>query len=312
MAVATSQKISDYYDQYRDTEITFTKDILRILGVDPRQIYIKCNGSQWPCIINSTSFQNAKIIVGKQGGAYAQITKDGAPPVQLRFCFVDPENEMLSFFVTAKVSNIAAYMNSPELVIVTLSFTQRPPDDLIEKIGILLEANANSIRRSEERIPITPDTKRKLGITKEETVILIDNVPRRCILRDISFSGAKVLLVGLAPFLLQKPTVLRIIFEETNEVFNLKGSVVNVSAVEGRKDIVYANIKYDTAAVPLPYKIHINGFLTAVRKKQLSAAEQLASQQKQRNLEQKKAELAQKAEAAKAATETPAETSDNQ
>lgn len=42
MGIATSQQIQKYYDQYRDTEITFTKDIIRAIGLDPRQIYIKC------------------------------------------------------------------------------------------------------------------------------------------------------------------------------------------------------------------------------------------------------------------------------
>ena len=62
LAIATNQQINNYYDLYRENEIVFTKDILRSLRVDPRQIYVKCSGAQWPCIINSTSFQMAKII----------------------------------------------------------------------------------------------------------------------------------------------------------------------------------------------------------------------------------------------------------
>jgi hypothetical protein len=294
MGVATSQKISTYYDQYRDTEVTFTKDILRILGVDPRQIYIKCNGSQWPCIINSTSFQLSRIIIGTKGGAYAQISQKDAPPVSLRFCFIEPENQLLSFFVSAHVTDITPYMNSKDLAVVTLTFNQRPPDDLIEKIGQLLEANVNSIRRREERIIINEESKRKLGIQKEETIIFIQSIPRRCIIRDLSFSGAKVILVGLAQFLVQKEALLRVNFEDQLEILALKGIIVNVTPIEGRKDIVFANIKFAEKTVPLSYKIHINNFLTAVRKNQLSAAEQLAAKQKERLVEQKK-QLEQKA-----------------
>jgi len=296
MGVATSQKISAYYDQYRETEITFTKDILKILGVDPRQIYIKCNGSQWPCIINSTSFQNSRIIIGTKGGAYAQITQKDAPPVSLRFCFIEPENQLLSFFVTSHVTDITPYMNSKELAVVTLTYNQRPPDDLIEKIGMLLEANANSIRRREERIIMSDETKRKLGLEKEETIVFIENIPRRCIIRDLSFSGTKILIVGLAQFLMQKEADLRLSFEDSPEILSLKGSIVNVATIEGRKDIVFANIKFNEQTVPLAYKIHINNFLTAVRKKQLSAAEQLAAQKK---------EIADKMKSA-AGTQTPA------
>ena len=52
MGIVTSQQIQNYYDLFRDTEVTYTKDVLKTLAVDPRQIYIKCNGAQWPCIIN--------------------------------------------------------------------------------------------------------------------------------------------------------------------------------------------------------------------------------------------------------------------
>ena len=88
LAIATNQQINNYYDLYRENEIVFTKDILRSLRVDPRQIYVKCAGAQWPCIINSTSFQMAKIIIGTSGGAFRQITHKDAPPVNLCFCFI--------------------------------------------------------------------------------------------------------------------------------------------------------------------------------------------------------------------------------
>ena len=73
-------------------------------------------------------------------------------PVSLRFCFADYDKQMISFFVNGKVSDIKPYMNSAELSVITISFTQRPPDDLIERLGTLLDANANAIRRKEERI----------------------------------------------------------------------------------------------------------------------------------------------------------------
>src|SRR5574344_1803846 len=163
MGIATNQQISNYYDFYRDKEIIFSKDILRSLRIDPRQIYIKCNGAQWPCIINSTSFQMAKIILGTKGGAFAQVTKKDAPPVSLRFCFIEQGNEPLSFFISGKVTEVTPYMNSKELAIITLTYTQQPPDDLILKLGTLIEANINFTQRKEDRILITEDAKHKLS-----------------------------------------------------------------------------------------------------------------------------------------------------
>lgn len=295
MGIITSQQLQNYYDIYRDKEVTYTKEVLRTLAVDPRQIYVKCNGAQWPCIINSTSFQMAKIIVGTKGGAYAAMSKKEPPPVSLRFYFIQQHDQPISFFVTGRITEISPYMSSSELAVITLTFTQRPPDDLIEKIGSMLEANSNAIRRKDERITITEDTKRRLNMSKDETIIFIQNVPRRCILRDISFSGAKVILLGIEKFIQGKDTILRIRFDEPDEIIQLPGHVVKTSPVEGRPEIIYACLQFDEANVPTSYRIRINSYLTTVRKNILNTVQQ---QQQQNSIQQ--AALAQPA--------TPAET----
>lgn len=279
MGIATIQQINKYYDQYRDTEITFTKDIIRALGLDPRQVYVKCNGGQWPCIVNSTSFLHTKIIIGTKGGAFSELAKKDAPNVNIRFCFrQENDNEAITFLVTGRVAQIQPYMNSRELVIVTIQFTQRPPDDLIETVGRLLEANANAVRRREERIVISEDTKRKLKLAKEECIVVVQGVPRHCVLRDISFSGAKVLLIGLSQFLSNKESTLKLEFDNPPEEIQIKGTIVSADLIEGRKDICAASIKFDENQIPLSFKLYLNDYLTNVRKTQLSASDQIAQQ----------------------------------
>ncbi len=286
MGVTTSQQLTKYYDLFRDTEIPFTKDVILTLKMDPRQVYIKCNGGQWPCIVNSTSFQLARIIVGIKGGAFQELsqevkkTEDQKRVFQIRFCFYDANNQPINFFVSGKVDAIATYMQSKDLVIVTLKFTQRPPDDLIEPVGRLLEANANALRRKEERISINADSMRKLSLTKEETFVMIDEVPRKCIVRDLSFSGAKVILLGVEKFLTNKSTVLKLDFEDPVEKISIAGTIVSADLVEGRKDIVAASISFEEAKIPLAYKLHINNFVTAVRKNQLPQQGEQAQSQK--------------------------------
>lgn len=286
MAIATTQQITKYYDYYRDQEIIFSKEMLHTLRLDPRQIYVKCNGGQWPCIINSTSFQMAKIIVGTTGGAFAEMTKKDGPTVQLRYCFIEPDNSQLPFFVSGKVSGVTPYMNSQNLAVVTLTFTQRPPDDLILKLGSLIEANQNAIRRREERIVITPNTLRKLNIEKEEAVVFIQNVPRRCILRDLSFGGAKVILLGITKFLVNKEAILQIVFSDPGETIEIRGTVISANPIEGRQDIAAVSINFDANQTPMNYKIHINNYLSNTRKTFLdvsenpdAAAQQQAAQQ---------------------------------
>ena len=315
MALVTTQQLQDYYDHYRDTEITFSKEITRILNIDPRQIYVKCNGNQWPCIVNSTSLMACRIIVGVKGGAYAMLSKKETGPVSVRFCFIDSDKQMISFFVNGRVSDIKPYMNSAELSIITISFTQRPPDDLIERLGTLLAANANAIRRKEERIILNADVKRKLGLTKEEAIVQIQGVPRHCILRDLSFGGVKIIMMGIQKYVENQQALLQLRFEDPQEVIQVGGVVVATSPVEGRKDILMVSIKFGDKTVPIAYKIRINTYLVNMRKhvfqpvetteQKLAAAK--AAQEKAVAAEKAKMEAEEKAKAAAAQGAAPAD-----
>ena len=129
MSVTTSHHISRYYDYYRDKEIVFTKANLKSLRIDPRQIYLKSNGGQWPCIINSSSLQQAKVIVGTSSGIYGTVQKNKTAPISIRYCFFDQNNEPIQFSVNCNVIDIKPFQDSNELAMLTLNFTQRPPDD---------------------------------------------------------------------------------------------------------------------------------------------------------------------------------------
>lgn len=318
MALVTTQQLQDYYDHYRDSEITFTKEITQILKVDPRQIYVKCNGNQWPCIINSTSLMACRIIVGVKGGAYAMLSQKETGPVQVRFCFTNSDGQLISFFVNGRVSDIKPYMNSAELAIITISFTQRPPDDLIERLGTLLDANANAMRRKDERIILNADVKRKLGLAKEEAIVQIQGVPRHCIIRDLSFGGVKIIMVGIQKYVENQQALLQMRFEDPAEVIQVGGVVVASSPVEGRKDILMVSIKFGDKTVPIAYRIRINNYLVNLRKHVFAPAETTeqklaaakAAQEKAVAEEKAKMEAEEKAKAEAAAQGAPAEGAD--
>lgn len=269
MGISTSLQISRYYDFFRDKEIVFTKANLQLLKLDPRQIYLKCGGGQWPCIINSSSLQSAKIIVGKGSGVYTLLQKNPKVPVSLRFCFFSQEKSPIHFFVNCVVDEIQNYTHTNELVLISLNFSQRPPDDLILRIGEVLEANENFVNRHEDRINITKESIRALGMEKEEAIVFIENVPRRCIIKDLSFNGAKILCVGIPKFLINKTVGLRIKFVDTNEIGLVYGTIVRSDSLEGRKEIAVIHIKFDIEKIPATYKIHINNYITMVHKSML-------------------------------------------
>ena len=268
MSVATSLKTSQYYDYYRDKEVIFSKANIKYLKLDPREIYLKCNGGHWPCIINSSSLQQAKIIVGTSCGIFDILRKKKDVNVSLRYGFFE-QNEKFQFFVTCNVINIEKYQDKNDLALITLAFNQRPPDDLILKLGEFVEVNENFKFQNKQKILITKENIRLLSIPKEETYVYIQNVPRKCILKDISFGGVTLLLVGIPKFLEKKEVELRLLFSDTNEQVALKGIIESAEFMPGRKDISVVEVVYIQEQVPMNYKFHINNYLTSSSKKRI-------------------------------------------
>jgi hypothetical protein len=265
MGVLTSQKISAFYDLFKSIDVVFSKEIIQVAGLIPNQVYLKCVGDFWPCVIYSSSFQGAKIVVNLKSGILQKLERANNM-VSLRFCFkIADKGNPVAFFVNTKSTGYAPYGGSQDVALFNLQFTQRPPDDLIEIMGRILDANVNSAKRREERILITQDSIRKMSIASKESAIFIQGVPRNCILRDLSFSGAKIIMMGIAKFLMEKQASLRIDFEDPRESFLMKGTFIRAEAVEGRKELVALAVLFDEAEVPMGYKIRVNDYLSVVR-----------------------------------------------
>jgi hypothetical protein len=136
---------------------------------------------------------------------------------------------------------------------------------LIEIIGRVLDANVNSAKRKDERILITAEVIRKMSLLAKETAVFIQGVPRRCILRDLSFSGAKLIMMGVAKFLVNREAALRIDFDDPRESFLLRGSFIRAEDVEGRKELIALAVQFTDTIVPMGYKMRINDYLGQTR-----------------------------------------------
>ena len=109
MAVTTSQQISHYYNQFQNTDVTFTKEVIRALMLNTKQVFVKALGYQWPCIIYSSSMRSAKIIT-TMTQALKETLQKSKNTVSLRFSFIQREKtDPLAFFVSAKIAGISPY-----------------------------------------------------------------------------------------------------------------------------------------------------------------------------------------------------------
>ncbi|MFP4364303.1 MAG: PilZN3 domain-containing protein [Spirochaetia bacterium] len=274
MGIRTSQQIVKYYDSFKETDVTFNKGVIHATGLNAQQVYLKYIGQQLPCIIYSTSMVGAKVIANIRQDQFQKM-RDANNLAALRFSFKQTDKtDPLTFFVSSKVIGFTPYSKeNKSLNIISLQYTQRPPDDLIEILGKLLDANVNSKKRKEERITVTTDSLRKLGLKSKEAMIYIQGVPRKCIMRDVSFSGVKVLMIGVAKFLMEKEAFLKVETEDTRKILELKGKIVRYEPVEGRKDIAAVALNFHEDTIPMEWKLKINEFIRNTRKSRVTETE---------------------------------------
>lgn len=267
MAVITSQQVQNFYDLYKGIDVTFTKDVIKILNFLPEQLFLKILGTQWPCVLYSSSMESAKIILNLKPDQQEKLRTSNTG--SLRFGFrISDKNEPLYFFVNVKVRGYSRYSNSanPDVFFMTLEFTQRPNDDMIVILGQFLEANVNSHKRKDERVSVNEQLIKKIGFASCSTLITVENIDRKCIVRDLSFGGTKVLIPGVAKFLEGRKATLKLTLEESGEVLSMPGSLIRVAPLEGRRDITQASMEFDEGSVPMPYKMRLNDFLKHLSK----------------------------------------------
>lgn len=266
MSIITSQQLTRYFELYSKTEVTFNRQVIDATGLIPNNVHLRIADQQWPCILYSSSMSGARVIAGVKTAFYESLRQVNNH-ASVRYCFKLAEKaDPIPFFVSGKITGYTQYNpKNPDVQLIAIEFTQRPPDDLIQILGILLEANANAQRRREERIVLTPEVIKRMGLEPKESYVYVEGVPRKCIVRDLSFGGAKILVTGIAKFLENKKAALKLLRGDTSEEIQIPGEMLRVENVEGRKDIVVIALKY-TDDPPMNYKLMINSYLTSVRK----------------------------------------------
>ena len=258
----TSQHLARLYEEFADTEVTFNSHVILESGLVTSDVRLTVGSRHMDCVLYACSMKGARVILEASQEEIA-ILSHGSPTISLRLTFRPREEKTpVSFFVSARVEGLSEYNpNKPHVRIATLEFTQRPSDTLVGILGSMLEIKSNELRRRDQRVVVTPDVMKRFGLQSRESCVAIDGTSRRCVLRDLSFGGAKVLLSisGLPPA--PHHALLKLQRCEVADDTVLDGSVVRVEDVQGHDDLVALSIKY-SCDPPISYKQKINSVFT--------------------------------------------------
>jgi hypothetical protein len=263
MSITTSQQLVRFYEAYQGIEVTFNKEVIQFTGLMAKQTYLKTGGLQTPCVVYSTSMTAAKLIANLDARLFERI-REASSLLTLRFAFRRPDNPLpLSFFVSGRISGVNRYgKEKRDTYIIAIDYTQKPPDDLIEILGRLLEIRSNMTQRKNERIVLDESSIRKLRIKAKDGDLHIDGKPRKCIIRDLSLTGAKVFSVSLSQSLVKKPVVLTMWFTDQQEPMHMPARIVRFEPIEGREDIAAVAMAFDDNYIPPEYKLKISRYFS--------------------------------------------------
>jgi hypothetical protein len=263
MTEHASKRLAVLYDGFADTEVAFNANVILSSGLVTGDVHLKFGDASLPCVLYACSMKGARVIaeVGSTfGGALAH--HGGLATLRLGFRNADVPG-VLGLFLPSRVDSVSEYNpQKPQYKFVSLSFVQRAPDVLIEILGSLQEIAATEARRRDERIVINEETMKKVGLQSKESCVAIDGDARRCLLRDISFSGAKVLVSTQGQLPGNSRVTLKLSRCDAPDSTVIDGSVVRVEEVNGRDDIVALSIRY-AGEPPISYRQRISGYFSA-------------------------------------------------
>ncbi len=265
MSIITSHELSRFYEEYRETEVTFNKQVMEATGL--LSTHLKAAGTESRCFLYACSMAAAKLLVPDLREPFFQAIQKAGGHLSVRLTFNRSDKpDPLTFYVAGRMTGATPYNpQNPHAQLVALEFTGRPSDDLIQVLGVLLEANTNAKRRRDERIVITPDTLKRVGLESGTGALTIEGTDHRCLIKDVSFGGAKVLVAGTPPLAAGQPVGLKVVRAEGGEQITLWGELTRAEAVSGHPEILALGIKY-LGDPPVTYKMMLSSFLGGGRR----------------------------------------------
>jgi hypothetical protein len=269
MPEITTHMINGLYKNYNARQIAFNHSLIKHTGLEIKKVLLKIFGEQYNCIIYSCSMVSANIIVNLDNSAF-NLLKKANDYITLRFSF-RPEGykNSIVFFVTGHVEGYKKFNNKENIFFMNLSYTKRPPDDLIKILGGIIKEKENFEKRKGVRINLEKNTINRLGFKSNRAVAVIEKIKRPCIIKDISSGGAMILLSCIPKYIMNKKVSLFMFFKFLKKPLAVPGEIIRSEQIGDNKDIFGIGIKFDESNMPMTFAKLIHDFIDENENKNL-------------------------------------------
>jgi len=254
MTLLGTSVLQNLYQEYLDTELTYAKDVAAGLGLLPAETSLKWQGELFPCVVHSSTFRAAKVLV-RLSAIQWKALEFGSRITTMTLTFLQPKTgkkELFQFNGTLQVLQQNGAGQGEVSILLSVAFSHRPPEGFLQAHGSYLSLKKEANQRHEDRVPLNDEAKELLGLASLNTTVVIDHIERKYLMRELSFDGARVILTGVAPFLLEKPFTLAVPFTGRTSI-DISGKILRADAVDGHKGLAIIALGYHPDRVPVDY-----------------------------------------------------------
>jgi hypothetical protein len=267
MAQLATHALKMLYKNYADREIAFNNSVIKVSGLEPKQVYLKVKGEQWSCVLYSCSMQSAKIIVNMDPQGF-EILKQAKNFVNLRLSFLPPDHKnSIVFFIPTHIEGYKNFSeNHKNTYLMNLKFTHKPPEDLIEILGSIIKEKEEFDKRQDIRISLEGKIIYDMGLSSNRGLALVENSKRTCIIRNLSSNGAMILMNCSPDNLIDKNIKILMVVSGSKVPLAIDGVIKRSESIQGRDDIHGIGVAFSKEVIPIEYQKMLNTYLNKLEK----------------------------------------------
>ncbi|WP_024653318.1 c-di-GMP-binding receptor PlzA [Borrelia persica] len=257
-----SKKIKDYEAKYRGKEIKMSTEINSFLNMK-NSVEIKVGTYVVVGVIYSISMGTIKIIL-QQDKILPILAQNGnLGNIQIRSYDSSAGDD--TFYIPSlvvKLINTSSYsIQDKEYNLLTLEFLSSMPEEILVKIGKLLDLKLGQNQRIHERIIIDKESLKKLNLASDKAFIEVNGVKHKCLIKDMSYGGALLISYFDYEKFEERNTDLILNFEIAGKEVSIIGQARNLSVIQTPNGKVLAiGIAFCEEKIPLDYTMLIHDY----------------------------------------------------
>lgn len=241
--------------------VIFTRGVLSFLGLAAKNIMLTCGPYRFVSVLQVANLQRIQFITPDSGLLTDALDKYNRM-VSVRFVFVDNQRDPLN--VPGVFVKMASYPPDKKYKLAEVVLDEPLPSRYLEMVTSITEITQKARSRTEPRIMFTENDSDCFGLNACSSFVKFFDETRRCYLRDLSPSGAGVIVI--LDELLKENDVMRLVLHLNDQFYPLEldSHVMRCSWYDESLRLAEIVLFFIQESVPLSYHVFLDHVLKSM------------------------------------------------